>query len=151
MAALIVAIGLAWLLWDLAGAPQTAQAPVEQHPAEQGSEEPLDRPVGEAPRPQVRLGARRVLAAPQDFLASPDPTLKAINDNFGHHTGDQMIKGVTKEGKASYDSPDKLLGSSRFEQVFQDLDAATRVRFVEQHDPEPEDPPPRPPRQLPGA
>lgn len=35
---------------------------------------------------------------------------------------DQMIKGVTKEGKASYDSPDKFLGSSRFEQVFQDLD-----------------------------
>jgi hypothetical protein len=35
---------------------------------------------------------------------------------------DQMIKGVTKEGKASYDSPDKLLGGSRFEQVFQDLD-----------------------------
>jgi hypothetical protein len=35
---------------------------------------------------------------------------------------DQMIKGVTKEGKASYDSPDKLLGSSRFEQVFQDHD-----------------------------
>jgi hypothetical protein len=35
---------------------------------------------------------------------------------------DQMIKGVTKEGKASYDSPDKFLGGSRFEQVFQDLD-----------------------------
>ncbi len=35
---------------------------------------------------------------------------------------DQMTKGVTKEGKASYDSPDKLLGCSRFEQVFQDLD-----------------------------
>jgi hypothetical protein len=35
---------------------------------------------------------------------------------------DQMIKGVTKEGKASYDSPDKLLGGSRFEQVFQNLD-----------------------------
>jgi len=35
---------------------------------------------------------------------------------------DQMTKGVTKEGKASYDSPDKFLGCSRFEQVFQDLD-----------------------------
>jgi hypothetical protein len=33
-----------------------------------------------------------------------------------------MTKGVTKEGKASYDSPDKFLGGSRFEQVFQDLD-----------------------------
>lgn len=35
---------------------------------------------------------------------------------------DQMIKGVAKEGKPSYDSPDKLLGSSRFEQVWQDRD-----------------------------
>ena len=35
---------------------------------------------------------------------------------------DQMIKGVAKEGKPSYDTPDKLLGSSRFEQVYQDLD-----------------------------
>lgn len=35
---------------------------------------------------------------------------------------DQMTKGVTKEGKPSYDSPDKFLGGSRFEQVFQDLD-----------------------------
>ncbi len=35
---------------------------------------------------------------------------------------DQMIKGVAKEGKPSYDLPDKLLGGSRFEQVFQDLD-----------------------------
>ncbi|MBS0664612.1 MAG: hypothetical protein JSR48_15195 [Verrucomicrobia bacterium] len=35
---------------------------------------------------------------------------------------DHMMQGVTKEGKASYDSPDKLLGGSRFEQVFQDLD-----------------------------
>lgn len=35
---------------------------------------------------------------------------------------DQMIKGVAKEGKPSYDLPDKLLGGSRFEQVFQNLD-----------------------------
>lgn len=35
---------------------------------------------------------------------------------------DQMIKGVAKEGKPSYDMPDKLLGGSRFEQVYQDLD-----------------------------
>jgi hypothetical protein len=35
---------------------------------------------------------------------------------------DQMIKGVAKEGKPSYDMEDKLLGCSRFEQVFQDLD-----------------------------
>lgn len=35
---------------------------------------------------------------------------------------DHMMQGVTKEGKASYDSPDKFLGGSRFEQVFQDHD-----------------------------
>jgi hypothetical protein len=33
VAALIVAIGLAWLLWDVAGAPRTAQVPIEQLPA----------------------------------------------------------------------------------------------------------------------
>ena len=32
------------------------------------------------------------------------------------------IKGVTREGKPSYDSPDKVVGSSPYEQVFQDLD-----------------------------
>jgi len=40
---------------------------------------------------------------------------------------DQMIKGVAKEGKPSYDTPDKLLGSSRFEQVFQDLDTVVAL------------------------
>ncbi|MEO6005096.1 MAG: hypothetical protein ABIZ04_08150 [Opitutus sp.] len=40
---------------------------------------------------------------------------------------DQMIKGVAKEGKPSYDTPDKLLGSSPFEQVFQDLDTVVAL------------------------
>jgi hypothetical protein len=35
---------------------------------------------------------------------------------------DQMVKGVAKEGKPSYDMPDKLLGCSPFEKVFQDKD-----------------------------
>lgn len=35
---------------------------------------------------------------------------------------DHLIDVVTRQGKASYDSPDKLLGGSRFEQVFQDQD-----------------------------
>jgi len=35
---------------------------------------------------------------------------------------DQMTKGVTKQGKPSYDSPDKILGCSPYEQVFQDKD-----------------------------
>ncbi|OYU97983.1 MAG: hypothetical protein CFE26_28345, partial [Verrucomicrobiales bacterium VVV1] len=33
-----------------------------------------------------------------------------------------MIKGVTFEGKPSYDSPDKTMGCSPYEQVMQDLD-----------------------------
>jgi|UniRef100_UPI00404B4F04 hypothetical protein len=32
------------------------------------------------------------------------------------------IKGVTHEGKPSYDSPDKIVGSSPYEQVYQNLD-----------------------------
>ena len=40
---------------------------------------------------------------------------------------DQQIKGVAKEGKPSYDTPEKLLGSSRFEQVFQDLDTVVAL------------------------
>ena len=33
-----------------------------------------------------------------------------------------MITAVTFEGKPSYDSPDKILGASPYEKVFQDLD-----------------------------
>ncbi len=67
--------------------------------------------------------------------AVPDPrgvhntmfSMHPISSGFDMQTyftelPDQMTKGVTKEGKASYDSPDKFLGGSRFEQVFQDLD-----------------------------
>lgn len=43
---------------------------------------------------------------------------------------DQMIKGVQKEGKPSYDQPDKLLGGSRFEQVFQDLDTIVALYAI---------------------
>jgi len=43
---------------------------------------------------------------------------------------DQMIKGVAKEGKPSYDTPEKLLGSSRFEQVFQDLDTVIALYAI---------------------
>jgi hypothetical protein len=35
---------------------------------------------------------------------------------------EQMMRAVTTEGKASYDSPDKFLGASRYEQVVQDQD-----------------------------
>jgi hypothetical protein len=40
---------------------------------------------------------------------------------------DAMIKGVTRERKPSYDSPDKFLGSSRYERVFQDLDTVVAL------------------------
>jgi hypothetical protein len=43
---------------------------------------------------------------------------------------DQQIKGVAKEGKPSYDTPEKLLGSSRFEQVFQDLDTVIALYYI---------------------
>lgn len=33
-----------------------------------------------------------------------------------------MVKGVTLEGKPSYDSPDKVVGGSPYERIFQDLD-----------------------------
>ncbi|HVU35618.1 MAG TPA: hypothetical protein VHE61_19420 [Opitutaceae bacterium] len=35
---------------------------------------------------------------------------------------DTMVQEVTQEGKPSYDSPDKILGCSPYEQVFQDRD-----------------------------
>lgn len=35
---------------------------------------------------------------------------------------DHMIEALASQGKPSYDVPDKILGSSPFEQVFQDLD-----------------------------
>ena len=67
--------------------------------------------------------------------AVPDPrgkhntmfSMHPVSSSFDMQTyfselPDHMMQGVTKEGKASYDSPDKLLGGSRFEQVFQDLD-----------------------------
>jgi hypothetical protein len=40
---------------------------------------------------------------------------------------DAMVKGVTRERKPSYDSPDKFLGSSRYERVFQDLDTVVAL------------------------
>ncbi len=67
--------------------------------------------------------------------AVPDPrgvhntmfSMHPVSSSFDMQTyftefPDHMMQGVTKEGKASYDSPDKFLGGSRFEQVVQDLD-----------------------------
>lgn len=72
--------------------------------------------------------------------AVPDPrgvhntifSVHPISSSFDMQTyftelPDQMIKGVAKEGKPSYDMPDKLLGGSRFERVFQDLDTVVAL------------------------
>ena len=40
---------------------------------------------------------------------------------------DTMVKAVSAEGKPSYDAPDKLVGSSPYEQVFQDLDTVVAL------------------------
>lgn len=72
--------------------------------------------------------------------AVPDPrgvhntifSMHPISSGFDMQTyftelPDQMIKGVAKEGKPSYDMPDKLLGGSRFERVFQHLDTVVAL------------------------
>jgi hypothetical protein len=40
---------------------------------------------------------------------------------------DGEVQGVTRERKPFYDSPDKFVGSSRFERVFQDLDTVVAL------------------------
>jgi len=55
------------------------------------------------------------------FSLHPHSASEIIQASFVFHP-EPMIKGVTFEGKPSYDSPDKVLGSSPYEQVCQDLD-----------------------------
>ena len=55
------------------------------------------------------------------FSLHPHSASEIIQASFVFYP-EPMIKGVTFEGKPSYDSPDKVLGSSPYEQVFQDLD-----------------------------
>ena len=58
---------------------------------------------------------------PTMFSLHPHSASEIIQASFVFHP-EPMIKGVTFEGKPSYDSPDKVMGSSPYEQVFQDLD-----------------------------
>lgn len=46
-------------------------------------------------------------------------------------TPDPMPESVTFEGKPSYNSPDKILGCSPFEQVYQDLDTVVALYDIE--------------------
>lgn len=55
------------------------------------------------------------------FSLHPHSASEIIQASFVFYP-EPMIKGVTREGKPSYDSPDKVMGSSPYEQVFQDLD-----------------------------
>jgi len=55
------------------------------------------------------------------FSLHPHAASEIIQASFVFYP-EPMIKGVTFEGKPSYDSPDKVIGSSPYEQVFQDRD-----------------------------
>ena len=55
------------------------------------------------------------------FSLHPHSSSKAMQSYFATYP-EAMIKAVTFEGKPSYDSPDKVVGSSPFERIFQDLD-----------------------------
>ena len=72
--------------------------------------------------------------------AVPDPR-GAHNDMFSNHPysspedmqgsftayPEAMIPNLASEGKPSYDAPDKILGASPYEQVFQDLDTVVAL------------------------
>ncbi len=55
------------------------------------------------------------------FSLHPMSSERALQSQFVTYP-EPMIKGVTFEGKPSYDSPDKVVGVSYYERVFQDLD-----------------------------
>ncbi len=55
------------------------------------------------------------------FSLHPHSAPEAMMGTFVTHP-EPMIKDVTFEGKPSYDSPDKIMGCSPYERVFQDLD-----------------------------
>jgi len=63
---------------------------------------------------------------PTLFSLHPHSASEIIQASFVFHP-EPMIKGVTFEGKPSYDSPDKVMGSSPYEQVFQDLDTVVAL------------------------
>jgi len=60
------------------------------------------------------------------FSMHPHSSMVAMQSSFTCYP-EPMIKAVTREGKPTYDSPDKILGSSPYEQVFQDLDTVVAL------------------------
>lgn len=55
------------------------------------------------------------------FSLHPHSSSRSMQSQFATFP-EAMITAVTFEGKPSYDSPDKVVGTSLYEQVFQDLD-----------------------------
>ena len=55
------------------------------------------------------------------FSLHPHSSGRVMQMFFSNYI-EPMPRGVSREGKPSYDSPDKLLGCSPYEKVFQDLD-----------------------------
>jgi hypothetical protein len=55
------------------------------------------------------------------FSLHPHSSMRMMQSQFATYP-EAMITAVTFEGKPSYDSPDKVLGASPYEKVFQDLD-----------------------------
>ena len=66
---------------------------------------------------------------PTLFSLHPHAASEIIQASFVFYP-EPMIKGVTFEGKPSYDSPDKVMGSSPYEQVFQDLDTVIALYAI---------------------
>ncbi|MEI7552582.1 MAG: hypothetical protein WCL24_09665 [Verrucomicrobiota bacterium] len=60
------------------------------------------------------------------FSLHPHSSPRAMQAYFSTYP-EAMITAVTFEGKPSYDSPDKILGSSPFERIFQDLDTVVAL------------------------
>jgi hypothetical protein len=66
---------------------------------------------------------------PTMFSMHPHSSSRSLQSSFTAYP-EPWIKGVTFEGKPSYDSPDKLMGSSPYEQVFQDLDTVIALYAI---------------------
>ncbi len=68
---------------------------------------------------------------PTMFSVHPYSASKGMQMYFNVRP-DTMVKAVAAEGKPSYDEPDKLVGCSPYEQVFQDLDTIVALYDIPQ-------------------
>lgn len=63
------------------------------------------------------------------FSLHPHSSPRVLQTYFATYP-EPMVKAVTFEGKPSYDSPDKVMGCSPYEQVFQDLDTVVALYHI---------------------